>query len=269
MTNTIYGGQAHAYAPPALGAPYPAHDKRDVKVCEPERKTVTNMLNKKAYIITQKIEKNFKFENTVVLNIDIEFPSIKLKHGGSIQSRANIDYSNIAKDFYRYAVKTMLPEAIEQYKTSKANDFPFNTYQAVMRYTVTLNENCTLSMFFDKYEYTGGAHGTTLRISDNRNIQTGKIIKLPDLFKGQPRWRGIVLASITEQATQNLEENPGIYFDNYKQLIVENFNPQSFNLTSNSLEIYYQQYEIAPYSTGIVVFSLSYKSLGISEPHCI
>lgn len=227
------------------------------------------MTNKKAHIFTRKIEKNFKYENTTILNIDIEYPNIKLVRGGAIQTRANFDYGNIAKSFYRYAVKTMLPEGIEQYKTSKANGFPFNAYQAVMRYTVTLNDDCIVSIFFDKYEYTGGAHGTTLRISDNRNIQTGYIVKMEDLFGGQPKWRGVVLASITEQATQNLEDNPGIYFDNYKQLIIENFNPQSFNLTLKTLDVYYQQYDIAPYSTGIVVFSLPYKNSGINKPHCI
>lgn len=225
------------------------------------------MVNVKARIYTRKIEKSFEFDKTTVLGIDIEYPNVRLEHGGSIQSRINIDYNNTAGSFYRYAVKTLLPNAIEQYKNAKQNGFPFHSYQAVMRYTVTQNDNCALSIFFDKYEFTGGAHGITFRMSDNRNLQTGQNITMAQLFGGQS-YRGIVLKRITEQAEHNMEENPGIYFDNYKTLIVENFNPQSFNITPDALEVYYQQYEIGPYSSGIIVFPLSYKSLGIEKPHC-
>jgi hypothetical protein len=61
---------------------------------------------------------------------------------------------------------------------------------------------------------------------------------------------------------------PGIYFDDYKKLIVENFNPQSFIITPDSLDFYYQQYDIAPYASGIIVFSIPYEDLGIPKPHC-
>lgn len=32
-----------------------------------------------------------------------------------------------------------------------------------MEYTITYNDNCFLSYYNDKYEYTGGAHGMTVR----------------------------------------------------------------------------------------------------------
>lgn len=227
-----------------------------------------NTINKKADISTNKIKRGYKYNNVTMLNLDIEYPNILLSHGSAIQSRINIHYSNSAKNFHRYAVRTLLPNAIEQYKNAVKNEFPFNAYEAVMRYTVTQNSNCTLSTFSDKYEFTGGAHGNTVRTSDNWNLQTGRIIRMSDLFEGYGNYKVLVIKRIIEQANANMEENPNIYFEDYKKLIVENFNPQSFNITPDSLEVYYQQYDIGPYASGIIVFSLPYESLGIEKPHC-
>lgn len=226
------------------------------------------MINVRADIYTRKIEKTFMYNGSQMLKIDIEYPNVKLSHGGVVQSRINIDFNNIARSFYSYAVKTLLPNAIEHYKSAVINEFPFNPYDADMKYTLTQNDNCTLSVFFDKYEYTGGAHGQTVRISDNRSLQTGNIIKLSDIFKNSPGYIKLILRRIIKQADKNIEDMPGIYFDDYKKLIVENFNPQSFNITPDSLDFYYQQYDIAPYASGIIVFSIPYEDLGIPKPHC-
>lgn len=227
-----------------------------------------SITNSKADINTNKILRSFKHNNVTMLNVDIEYPNILLSYGSAIQSRINIHYNNLARNFYRYAVRTLLPNAIEQYKNSIKNGFPFNAYDAVMKYTVTQNSNCTLSTFSDRYEYTGGAHGSTIRTSDNWNLQTGSMIRMSDLFRGYGNYKALVIKRIQEQAQLNMEENPGIYFDDYKKLIVETFNPQSFNLTPDYLEVYYQQYDIAPYASGIIVFSIKYESLGIDKPCC-
>ncbi len=103
-----------------------------------------NFPNEKAEINTNKIERSFTYDNKVMLNLDIEYPSIILKNS-VVQTRINLHYNNVAKNFQRYAVKTLFPQAIEQYKYSQENGFPFFPYDAVLRYTVTLNGSCTLS----------------------------------------------------------------------------------------------------------------------------
>ncbi|OQB14939.1 MAG: Peptidoglycan-N-acetylmuramic acid deacetylase PdaC [Firmicutes bacterium ADurb.Bin193] len=228
-----------------------------------------NNFDIKAEISTLKVNRSFKHNNVVMLNIDIEYPSIILEHGSAIQTRINLHYKNYAKNYYRYAAATLLPNAIEQYKASVENGFPFNAYEAVMKYTVTLNDKCTLSTFFDKYEYTGGAHGNTIRTSDNWNLQTGQRIRMAALFGNNTDYRKIIIRKIQAMAEEDMESTPGIYFDDYKKLIAENFSTQNFNLTENTLNVYYQQYEIAPYASGIIVFSIPYGELGIKEPSCI
>lgn len=228
-----------------------------------------NFVNNSANIVTKRIKKGFNYKDKLMVNVDIEYPNISLPKGYLVQAKINSNYSKIANSFYHYAANILLPNAIEQYENSIKLDYPFNPYEAVMKYTVTLNNNCTLSTYYDQYEYTGGAHGNTLRTSDNFNLQNADNIKLKDLFNTNVNYKNLLIKEIIIQADENLAKDPGIYFDDYKKLIIENFNENSFYLTEKAVNIYYQQYDIAPYSTGIVVFSIPYKNLEIKGPHCI
>lgn len=226
------------------------------------------VINNSATITTKHIKKAYTYKDTTVLNLDIEYPSITLPKDSVVSKRINTIYTLKANEFYSHVTREILPAAKSDFDYAQANSYPFNPYEAMMRYTVTLNDNCTLSTYTDQYEYTGGAHGNTIRTSNNWNLRNGKQIRLRDLFLHNLNYKEMLLKKIKDQAAQNLADNPGIYFDNYKELIVQNFNPDSFYLTEEALNIYYQQYEIAPYSTGIVVFSLPYKEIGLKRPNC-
>lgn len=119
-----------------------------------------------------------------------------------------------------------------------------------------------LSVYIDKYEFTGGAHGSTVRSSDTWELSSGTNIPLYTFFKRGTDYERLLTEEIIKQAEYNMKQNPGIYFDDYKNLILKNFNQQNFYLTPQGLVIYYQQYDIAPYSTGIVEFTIPYKTIG-------
>ena len=69
-----------------------------------------------------------------------------------------------------------------------------------------------------------------------------------------------ILQNINKQIEENIQSGNGQYFDNYCKLVLETFNPQNFYILSDSLfAIYFQQYDIAPYSSGIPVFEINYK----------
>ena len=75
----------------------------------------------------------------------------------------------------------------------------------------------------------------------------------------------MLIDQILRQADENIQQNPGINFEDYHALIVKYFNEEHYYLTPSGVAIYYQQYEIAPYSTGIVVFTISY----MEPPSCM
>ncbi|MCX8074553.1 MAG: DUF3298 and DUF4163 domain-containing protein [Clostridia bacterium] len=229
---------------------------------------MTKIINIKASILEKQIKKIFKHDEVIVLKLEINYPHIALNKNSLAQLRINSSFNDIAKKYYDHSMKTLVPSATQDYVMSIKDGFPFNPYEVLMNYTVTLNSSCTLSTYFDQYNYTGGAHGNTLRISKTFSLNTGNIIKLKDFFKNKKNYKEFIISLLQDQASKNLVKNPGIYFENYKELIEKNFKEENFYLTPNTINFYFQQYDIAPYSTGIVVFEIPYSDLKISKPTC-
>lgn len=214
------------------------------------------------------MKREFTYDSTTVLNLCIAYPEITLPNKAG-QNTINSTYQNMATCFYNYCKDCLLPSAKTLYCQAMEDSFPFHPFDCVMQYEVTLNAGCAICCFFDRYIYTGGAHGNTHRCGSNRSLQTGAPIRLRNLFPSGVSYSTVILDQIYKQADANYAANPGIYFENYRELILQCFNPCSFYLSPEAINVFYQQYEIAPYSTGIVVFPVTYDSLGISPPRCI
>ncbi len=57
---------------------------------------------------------------------------------------------------------------------------------------------------------------------------------------------------------KQIAKDPSGYFDNYPPLVAGTFNKNSFYCTDEGIVVYFQQYDIAPYSSGIPEFPLPY-----------
>ena len=82
----------------------------------------------------------------------------------------------------------------------------------------------------------------------------GKKFLLEDLYKNDSCFLLYILQEINNQIEVNKENNSIVYFDNTCQLVLNNFKFNQFYLTENSLAIFFQNYDIAPYSSGIPIF---------------
>ena len=222
--------------------------------------------NGSAAVEMRERKREFTYGRTAVLTFSSSYPEI-VSAPGAAAERINRRVRLQEEGFYRYASTVLYRQAVKEYRDSLENGFPFRPYDAVLNYEVTLNGNCYFSLYRDRYEYTGGAHGNTVRSSDTWSLKTGNRLALSDFFMPGENYRMILTEQILLQADENMRQNPGIYFEDYRALIVKFFHPESFYLTPEGLNIYYQQYEIAPYSTGIVVFTVGYETLGW-RPSC-
>lgn len=218
-----------------------------------------------AVVVMREKKREFLYGRTAVLTFSVSYP--ELMSPGAAAGRINRRIRMQTEGFTRYASTVLYRQAVREYRDSKADGYPFRPYDAVMNYEVTLNQDCFFSFYRDRYEYTGGAHGNTLRLSDTWNLKTGGKLSLSELFMPGEDYGALLTEQIILQARENLSGNPGIYFDDYENLIVKFFNPDQFYLSPEGLNIYYQQYDIAPYSTGIVVFTVGYDMLGW-RPSC-
>ncbi|MPM61403.1 hypothetical protein SDC9_108261 [bioreactor metagenome] len=150
--------------------------------------------------------------------------------------------------------------AVEQYKGDIQNNFPIRVFEAMQVYKITYLHACIISVYFDRYQYTGGAHGNTVRTSQTWQLQRCGLIPLKQLVRCPPDYKTYILKEVEAQIRKELE----IYFENYKELIKQTFNENSFYATSKGIVVYYQQYDIAPYSSGIREFLIPYSDCVIN-----
>lgn len=138
------------------------------------------------------------------------------------------------------------------FEESKKSTFEFRKYELLVDYEVhTANEEL-ISVSTLNYQYTGGAHGLSVKIPYNFDLATGKEIALSDLFKEGKNYGKI----LNEEIQKQIKANP----DNFYEDEIEHFSgiieDQTFNIKDGKLFIYFGQYEIAPYSSGIIEFEI-------------
>lgn len=211
---------------------------------------------KETNVIVKKntIQNVLKHEGQPVVKYRIEYPQFA---GGRYQLTLvlmNRFYQAQAEKYKRYLEGEFFDQAVKQYENAVENGFPAQVYEAIQTYQVTYRANCIVSLFMDRYEYTAGAHGNTVESSQTWNLQKYTMLRLRDLFacgKDQTGW-------IFKQIEKQIAKEPDIYFEDYKKLIRETFRPEQFYCTPEGVVIYYQQYDIAPYSSGIRKFLIPY-----------
>ncbi|MDL2288831.1 DUF4163 domain-containing protein, partial [Oscillospiraceae bacterium OttesenSCG-928-F05] len=120
----------------------------------------------------RELKETFLYDATPVVTFSASYPEIS-GIGTRQARRINAMYAYAASKFHRYAAKPFYRMAVQGYQDAIRNDYPFRAYDAVMKSTVTYLDPCLLSTYTDRYEYTGGAHGTTLRLADTWDLRSG------------------------------------------------------------------------------------------------
>lgn len=195
-----------------------------------------------------------KYNGETLLTYKIEFPEFTSSCYKMSVRKVNMFCLEKALEFQYYCETVLFDEAVQLYNDAIANGFPIRVFEAQLACEVTYLCSCIISVYFDRYEYTGGAHGNTIRTSETWNLRSYGLIELPQLVRCLPDYKSYVLAMVKAQ----IAKEPDIYFENYEELICENFNENSFYCTRRGIVLYYQQYDIAPYSSGIREFLIPY-----------
>jgi hypothetical protein len=214
------------------------------------------MENIVATINKQEYKREFIYDNVAVLNTSYESFVVDLKNYKIAENRINATIDRQIVQFLKDNEYNLFIEAVRVYKEAVENGYPIRPFESLLVYQVTHNAFGLLSSYRDRYDYTGGAHGITIRKSTTFNLKTGAVIPLDAFFPSNFNYSQFLIDEMIKIA----KKDPSIYFENYQELIIKYFNPKSYYLTEKGIAIYYQQYEIAPYSTGIVVFEIPLKT---------
>ncbi len=203
----------------------------------------------------RELKNELKYNGIVILTYRIEYPEITssyYKLGSNIFNEYN---KSKAMNLENYIVNQLFKDAIQLYEYNTAHGYPVMIYEVIQEYTITYNNDFIISLYEDNYEFTGGAHGNTIRTSQNWDLRSGKSIPLSNLFPNNPYYIIDILKNVNNQIQSQLQTNPTQFFDNYCELVLNTFSLENYYITSsNSIAIFFQQYDIAPYSSGIPVF---------------
>ncbi|MDQ0149951.1 DUF3298 and DUF4163 domain-containing protein [Eubacterium multiforme] len=175
------------------------------------------------------------------IEIDVSYPKI-----------SNEKFNNINNEIFNWTDNWIkeVEGVLEDYK--KSGYICNIKYQLYSRYYLTKEGNNILSFYIDYYQFTGGAHGITMRKAYSVDKNSGKNLKLNELFKKGYNYKQIIDEEIRKEINKNKEN----YFDNGSSFkgIEDN---TKFYINDDNLVIYYEQYEIAPYAAGLPEFNIS------------
>ena len=207
----------------------------------------TQKVNQEKVTVAAK-EENF---NTEFIEVKLKLPQVSDMQNKEAQAEINKQFNSI------YMLKdSMEKEAKQAAVELKQSGIPFRPYQLVADYNVSYNQKGFLSLTTIVYTFTGGAHGATAKTTYNVDINSGKLISLKSMFKGEVNYKDLINQEIRKQ----IAKDPTNYFkeDEGFKTIAEN---QNFYLKEGKIVVYFSQYEIAPYSTGIPEFEMQLNQL--------
>jgi hypothetical protein len=227
------------------------------------------MLEGYQLIVREKVlQQDMYYKNNIIMRYTIKYPKFISETYQTLANKLNALYRTKAVMYERSNIMNLYQMAMVEYEYSVANNYPIRQFEAFVDYFITYNQNCFLSLYFDQYEYAGGAHGLTVRYSDTWNLPKSKRMELAEFFPHRTHYRDFVIQTINKQIENEMSEEGAMYFENYTQLVNENFKINNFYLTKEGLVIYFQQYDIAPYASGLPTFTIPYGPGGAMLPRC-
>lgn len=195
-----------------------------------------------------------EYQGTPVLNCQIRYPQFESTCSKEAQMDVNEYYRALAGEKGAYCRSSLYREAVNALGGSRSNHYPFFPYEFDVSYKITYNEDCMVSLYSDQYEFTGGAHGQTDRTSETWDLETGRELQLGDFYRNQPGYLRDIQTWIEYEIAERLAADPGAYFDDAPKLLRSTFQAGNFYLTPQGIVVFYQHYDIAPYSSGIPEF---------------
>lgn len=205
-----------------------------------------------------------KAENYVHIKIDyIEFTKAKTKVVKDSLNKIVEHYINAP--IFEQKTKTLEELAqslINDYKKQKKEfpDFP-GGYELERVVEVLYSNDKLVCVKFNEYSYFGGAHPNSVMFYTNVDLQTGKTIKLKELFVDEYKDELNKIAEKYFRKERELKpdedlEQAGFWFNENKFSVNENF-----AIAETGLSFYFNDYEVTSHAAGPTLIEIPYPEL--------
>lgn len=174
----------------------------------------------------------------------VEYPEIQGLTDLKVQDNIN---SRLKEAFLNGKDKSAAVKEEDEYIEDDKSDF-----------TAAMNKDL-LIIELRGYSYPiGAAHGMPYQEYFHIDLRTGDFYSLKDLFKGSSKYTSQLTSIVRKQIEINLkfnEEDQSYYFLDQKPDVTDKI---GFIVTGDTLQLYFNPYEIAPFAAGFVTFDIPY-----------
>lgn len=200
-------------------------------------------------------------ENKPILELKISYPQIMGPLSQKSEYRFNDYYCKQARNLNRQARTEFYHRASEEARIAGEQEYDFTLHSLIRTFTtMRLNSRYT-SVVFDRYQYSGGTHGTTVRIGNTWDFSTGTQVPLSYFFYKNSPYRNVILKLIREQIEQLKKREEILFFENPLRNARQCFSEANYYLTNDAVVIFYPLYTLAPYYAGILTYKIPFNSL--------
>ncbi|MBD5642061.1 MAG: DUF3298 and DUF4163 domain-containing protein [Desulfovibrio sp.] len=188
------------------------------------------------------------------------YPGIRnchIERGGNGEPAISIYYPEIGNDKVDEAVKKYAESVADGYQKETSETWSedeekpdsFGNWEESGFFTIERPGPNVISITFNIYTYTGGAHGMVAVVVQNYDLKTGKRLDLADLFE-KPEVALEILARISrERLRQSLgDETVEDMLQSGTEPVADNF--LALALTPAGVTVEFQPYQVGPWSIG-------------------
>lgn len=191
------------------------------------------------------LTKTIQSDGADLIYINCAYPIIENESDNAFIKSLNDAYQKNAEEYVAGIEKEYEQDAKSLYQEIGKNDY--RPMEFTLSYEVNTNRKNRVSITTYAYENTNGAHPNTARDSKTYDLKDGKQIHLTDVLGTT---QDNVNKTVYDAFYAYLEKN----MDSVTSEDVENLNKElehvQFYLSDNSLVMYYNPYDIAPYALG-------------------
>lgn len=142
---------------------------------------------------------------------------------------------------------------------AKTADADSPGYSLDVSYHTTYADKNLISLLVWTYSYTGGAHGGSASTTFNYDLNSGRMLKLADLFQPNSNYLKVISAYCTTTLTKELGDVDAEWLRNGAGPKPENF--KSWNVTPDGLQFTFDAYQVAAYALGPQEVIVPYSAL--------
>lgn len=240
-----------------------------LSACQPQGMDMTNYTFREIYPLTSDTALG-----ALTFEADVEFP-VKFRDNDILKNiQKQITAKIFGESYTSMPLDSILPKYAEtlsdEYKKSTEpflekileSEAPSGTWQneIIVQGVAMFVDDNILSYSYERYAYMGGAHGNSSRLLYNFDLNTSRILNESELFVDN--YKESLTQLIKQQIVDDNAEIESIADLNEFHFFEEEIKPNdNFYINPDGLVYIYNQYDIAPYSTGQIEVALSFERL--------